>query len=56
MFGAAQTSPECRRGANTQHQLYHRGEGKISVAGEHILHCDVDLVSSPSLRGLCFLC
>ncbi len=29
---------------------------KISVEGEHILQCDVDLVSSPALHGLCFLC
>lgn len=31
-------------------------KGKISVEGEHILQCDVDLVSSPPLHGLCFLC
>lgn len=29
-------------------------EGKISVGGEHILQCDVDLVSSPSCLGPVF--
>lgn len=28
----------------------------ISWGREHILQCDVDLVSSPSLQRLCFLC
>lgn len=36
--------------------LYPVLQRKISVDGEHILQCEVDLVSSPSPLGQCFPC